>query len=87
VLPQVCTSLGAEAASAQLAALARGEQPMAGILARHRTARPPVSSEDMLAIRSACPAADGREGDLAAARFLIDHPTAYQTALLGPPPS
>ena len=85
VVPQVCTSLGAEATAAQLDALDHGEQPMAEELAHHRGARPPLASPEILAVRAACPAAEGREEDMAAARFVIEHPDAYNTALLGPP--
>ncbi len=87
VLPQVCTSLGQDATDAQLGALDRGEQQMAEELAHHRGARPPIASPELLAVRATCPAAEGRDADLAAARFLIEHPDAYNTALLGPPDS
>jgi carboxyl-terminal processing protease len=66
----------------ELEDLARGDQPMADALARHRQARAPLPLAQVLAIRSACPAAEGREADLAAARYLIGHPAAYQAALL-----
>jgi carboxyl-terminal processing protease len=82
VLPQVCTSLGQEAIDRQLAALAHGQQPMAAALARERAARAPISPAEALAIRAACPAADGWDADLAAARFLVDTPDAYAAALL-----
>jgi carboxyl-terminal processing protease len=48
----------------------------------HRAARPPLSPTQILAIRNVCPAAEGRETDLAAARELIDNPAAYAAALL-----
>ena len=57
---------------------------MAAALARHRDARAPLPLAEVLAIRSACPAAEGRDRDLGAARFLGDNPAAYQAALLGP---
>ncbi len=85
VLPQVCTSLGQDQTSQQLAALERGTQPMAAALARHRAARAPLPSAVSLALRNACPAAEPRELDLSTARFLISHPTAYATARLTPP--
>ncbi len=87
VLPQVCTSLGAPALARQMMRLERGIQPMAHALARHRAARPPLSPNDILEIRSACPAAPGQESDLAAAHRLVLDPPAYAAALLGPPPS
>lgn len=84
VLPQVCTSLGDEELRAQLDRLARGEEPMEKALAQNRTARPSLPLADILAIRNSCPAAEGREADLIAARFLIHHPAAYVAALLPP---
>ena len=84
VLPQVCTSLGEVALQRQLAALAEGNQPMQRVIDEDRAARPPLSPTQMLAIRNACPAAEGREADLATARALIDNPAAYAAALLPP---
>src|SRR6185369_13954642 len=59
VLPQLCTSLGAEQTSRQIAALERGEQMMRAALQRHRAITalpsPAVSSE----IRAACPPRTG----------------------------
>ena len=86
VLPQVCTSMGQDATRTQLMALEHGQQMMNRALVRSRTARAPLPSAEMLEIRSACPAAQGRDEDLGTARFLIDHPTAYATALIGPAP-
>jgi carboxyl-terminal processing protease len=86
LLPQVCTSVGEEALGRQIAALARGKQPMARALTRHRAARAPIPPAEMLEIRNACPAAEGRDLDLAAASRLLHEPAAYEAALLGPPP-
>jgi carboxyl-terminal processing protease len=86
VLPQVCASLGALVLSRQLDALAHGTQLMAAALARSRAARPTMTPAEMLEIRANCPAAEGGEGDMAAARALIDNPTAYAAALLSLPP-
>lgn len=86
VLPQVCTSFGQDAAMRQLRALADGDQPMRAALDRHRASRAPVPAAEALEIRQACPAAEGRDADLEAARFLIAHPRAYEAALLGPAP-
>ena len=83
VLPQVCTSLGIDALSRQLAALKQGESLMTQALARHRSARAPLPPAEMLDIRNACPAAEGRDTDLPAARTLIETPAAYAAALLG----
>lgn len=84
VLPQVCTSLGQTERDRELAALAAGRQPLERALARHRAARAPVPLAEALAIRGSCPPAGGRADDVIAARFLIDHPAAYATALLAP---
>ncbi|HEY1412133.1 MAG TPA: S41 family peptidase [Rhodopila sp.] len=84
VMPQVCTSLGPEALSRQLAALSTGFQPMGDAIRRSRAARLPVSASEVLEIRAPCPAAEGRPGDLEAARLLIANPAAYAAALLPP---
>ena len=84
VLPQVCTSLGQDTLSWQLAALAQGRQTMAKALEAHRAARAPLPPAQILAIRNACPAAEGRESDLDTARLLIHDPAAYAAALLPP---
>lgn len=84
VLPQVCTSLGMDTLGWQLASLANGRQPMAQAIATHRAARAPLPPAQILAIRSACPAAVGREADLDTARLLIRDAAAYAAALLPP---
>ncbi len=84
VLPQVCTSLGQDTLNWELATLAQGRQPMAKALEAHSAARAPLDPERILAIRNACPAAEGREADLEAARLLIHDPAAYAAALLPP---
>lgn len=84
VLPQVCTSLGTEALSRQLAALSTGFQPMNDAIWREREARLPVSASQVLEIRAACPAAAGKPADLEAAQALIANPAAYAAALLPP---
>jgi carboxyl-terminal processing protease len=82
VLPEVCTSLGQDSLDRQLDALGSGRQLMAPMLARHEQARAPMPASQILDIRNACPAAEGRDTDLRAARFLIANPPAYSTALL-----
>lgn len=84
VMPEVCTSLGQDALGWQLATLAQGRQPMAQALATHNAARAPLPPPQILAIRSACPAAEGRDADLDVARILIRNPGAYVSALLPP---
>jgi carboxyl-terminal processing protease len=87
VLPQVCTSLGQDMLNRELQALTRGSQLMADALLRYRLARPPLAPAAALAIRATCPAAEGRELDMQAARFLIHSPQAYASALLPPSPA
>jgi carboxyl-terminal processing protease len=82
VLPQVCTSLGQDALARQLAALAEGNQPMQEAIDRHRAARAPLTPVQVLALRSACPAAEGRDLDMATARSVIANPAVYAAALL-----
>jgi carboxyl-terminal processing protease len=84
VMPQVCTSLGQGRLDRQIASLSTGFQPMADAIKRARAARVPVSAADVLQIRAACPAAEGRGADLDAARLLIANPAAYAAALLPP---
>ncbi len=84
VLPQVCTSLGRAALSADLAALSQGQQPMSKALEIHRAARAPLRPTEVLAIRNYCPAAEGRDADLDVAKLLIGDPAAYAAALLPP---
>jgi carboxyl-terminal processing protease len=57
---------------------------MATVIRRERAARVPVPAADVLEIRAACPAAEGRAADVAAARALIANPAAYAAALLPP---
>ncbi len=82
VLPQVCTSLGEEQLKRQLAELSAGHQLLARALTRHREARAPLPPTDILEIRNACPAGEGRDGDMIAADFLVRTPAAYTTALV-----
>ena len=84
VLPQVCTSLGEEELARELRSLDAGAAPMAKAINRHNQARAPIPLAEILAIRSACPASEGRDSDLGSARFLLGNPGAYATALLPP---
>ena len=86
VLPQVCTSLGTDSLSDQLDSLVHGDLTLATALQRHRDARAPLPAAEIIEQRAACPAAEGRDGDLAAAKFLFSHPAAYTAALLAPSP-
>jgi carboxyl-terminal processing protease len=81
VLPGLCTSLGPERGAQALARLAEGESEMAAPLARLRRTRAPVPASEVVALRNACPPAEGREADLAAARGLIEQPALYAAAL------
>ncbi len=84
MFPQVCTSLGPDALSRQLASLSTGFQPMAEAIRRSRAIRVPVSASDVLEVRAPCPAAEGKPADLEVARALIANPAAYAAALLPP---
>ncbi len=57
---------------------------MAKALEAHNAARAPLQPAQILAIRNACPAAEGRDVDLEVARLLIHDAAAYATALLPP---
>jgi carboxyl-terminal processing protease len=84
VLPQVCTSLGEDALHTELQDLLHGQLDMASALARHDAARAPLPAAQVVELRNACPAAEGRDADLDAAGFLLAHPDAYQAALAKP---
>jgi carboxyl-terminal processing protease len=84
VLPQVCTSRGSDMLRRALAALAAGFQPMERELVAHRLARAPLPSARIVALRSACPAAEGRDLDIETARTLLANPVAYNAALMPP---
>ncbi len=81
IMPQVCTSLGEDTMRQQLAALQAGQQSFAPALNRHNSARAPLPIAQVVDLRNACPAAEGRDADLDAAGFLLDHPVAYAAAL------
>jgi carboxyl-terminal processing protease len=87
VMPQVCTSIGEDVLKVALGDLLQGRQDLADALARHNAARAPVPAAQVVELRNACPAAEGRDLDVEAAWFLLDHPAAYQAALTVPPPS
>ncbi|MFZ6764259.1 S41 family peptidase [Pseudoroseomonas sp. WGS1072] len=80
IIPAVCTSLGADSLRGALQALSQGTSPMAPVLQRLRQARAPVPASEVAALRAQCPPAEGRPWDQEAARYLIDHPAAYQAA-------
>ena len=81
VLPVVCTSLGPDVLAAGLTGLGSGLAPMGSALRQQRAARPPLGAADAAALRGACPPAEGRSADLAAAQALIENPRAYAAAL------
>jgi carboxyl-terminal processing protease len=82
VIPQLCTSLGAQNLSAQFSALQAGRNLMASADAAARAGRAPMPIDDILAIRDTCPADIGGDLDISAARFLMASPAAYAAALL-----
>jgi len=81
VLPALCTSRGEEETARNLAALGTPDSPMAVPLARARLARAPVPTSEVAALRGACPPAEGRDADLAAARAVLERPELYEAAL------
>ena len=85
VLPQICTSLGADQLQIELQDLLSGQFDMAASLARHNAARAPLPLAQVVELRNACPAAEGRDADLDVAGFLLDHPEAYQAVLAKAP--
>ena len=85
VLPQLCTSQGAQEVASELHELSGGSSPLAPALAAERHARAPLPVDRVLEIRQACPAAIGTDGDLDAARSLLADPAAYAAALASVP--
>jgi carboxyl-terminal processing protease len=85
VMPQICTSLGEDSLKVQLDDLLQGKLDMGAALGRHNAARAPLPAAQVVELRNACPAAEGRDADLDVAGFLLGHPDAYQTALTKPP--
>lgn len=82
LMPQICTSNGQYSLSQQLAALQQGHNLMAPVLAKARAMRPPVSIDQVLALRAACPADIGGELDERAALAVLSSQEIYQAALL-----
>lgn len=81
IMPQVCTSRGAEDLQGQLNALKVGTVPQANAVQMARAARYPVPVSRILDIRRHCPAAIGTDADMDTARFLLSSVTAYKAAL------
>ncbi|MCP1274251.1 S41 family peptidase [Gluconobacter albidus] len=81
VMPQICTSLGAEALQAQLSALKAGNSLQGEAVQMARGARYPVPVAKILEIRKHCPAAIGSDADMDAAKALLSSPAAYKAAL------
>ncbi|MEJ0046243.1 MAG: S41 family peptidase [Rhodospirillales bacterium] len=82
VMPQVCTSRGAQDLHRQLDDLAAGHWDLADAVGHSRSARAPLPMAQALELRQPCPAAEGSDADMAAAHFLATHPIAYHAALL-----
>jgi len=82
VMPQVCTSRGADEVRRELDDLAAGHWDMADAVAHSRAARAPLPMAQALELRQPCPAAEGGDLDLEAAHFLAARPVAYQAALI-----
>ncbi|WP_249202108.1 S41 family peptidase [Gluconobacter sp. Dm-74] len=81
VMPQICTSLGADALQAQLSALKAGNSLQGEAVQTARAARYPVPVAKILEIRKHCPAAIGSDADMDAAKALLSSPAAYKAAL------
>lgn len=81
VMPQVCTSLGADSLQAQISALKQGSTLQGEAVQMARAARYPVPVSKILEIRKHCPAAIGSDADMDAARALLSSPAAYRAAL------
>jgi carboxyl-terminal processing protease len=82
VIPQVCTSRGADDLRHQLDDLAGGRWDLAEAVGHSRAARAPLPMARALELRQPCPAAEGGDLDLEAAHFLATHPAAYRAALI-----
>lgn len=84
VMPRICTSLGDGFIRAQLTALGHGRLLLAPAVARATAARAPLPPAEALEIRGACPPAEGGAPDMVVARFVLDHPKAYEVAAMAP---
>jgi carboxyl-terminal processing protease len=82
VMPQLCTSLGSAAVESQMAGLADRQELLAPVLTQARAMRAPMGVDDVLSLRGHCPASIGTDLDLTAAAWVLQNPTAYQTALM-----
>ncbi len=82
VIPQVCTSLGQSSLDRQLQDLAAGTFDERRAVVDSRAARAPLPVARVLELRQACPAAIGSDGDLDAARSLLQTPGSYEAALV-----
>lgn len=81
VMPQICTSLGAESLQAQIQSLARGQNLLGDSLQAARTARAPLSVSYILHIREHCPAALGSDNDMTIATTVLASQKMYGAAL------
>ncbi len=82
VMPEICTSLGAQGLTAQLQALAAGKNLLAPALAAARAARAPIPVATILNIRNQCPADIGGDLDFTAAAAVLSNPALYKAALM-----
>jgi carboxyl-terminal processing protease len=82
LMPQICTSLGPQGVSSQLASLKTGRNLLTPTIAAARAARAPLPIDRILAIRDVCPAAIGGDLDFTAATALMASTPAYHAALL-----
>ena len=84
MMPQVCTSLGEEpSASAAWRLCEPASRVSPPALARHNAARAPLPVAQVVDLRNACPAAEGRDADLDAAGLPARPPGRLPGALDG----
>ncbi len=85
VIPQICTSRGAQALKQQLQSLAQGKLLDSESVTASRALRFPVSVSRILDIRRHCPAALGTDADLDTAALLLHRPESYHAAIAAMP--
>ena len=66
----------------QLGTWGVGRELLAPALTQARAMRAPMGVDDVLSLRGHCPASIGTNLDLTVAAWVLQNPTAYQTALM-----
>ncbi|MFT9025481.1 S41 family peptidase [Acetobacter indonesiensis] len=85
VMPQICTSLGTSDTARQMHDLANGHLDNQPAVLASRSARFPLPVPRILAVRKACPAALGSDGDMDVARSVLENKAWYKTAITAMP--